>query len=74
MFKVFQAASTAIHARLAAIHRDERGQTATEYTGVIVVAVAVVLGLALVVMLGVLNGVATSVADELTLFAEDVLG
>lgn len=43
------------------LHESERGQTATEYVAVLVVAV----GLAIAVLWGVLSGVLTSVISDI---------
>ena len=57
---------------LVAFNSDERGQTATEYVAILVVAVAIVLGVLWSVLSGALEGVIETLGTELTAFTNSV--
>ena len=57
---------------LAELNKDERGQTATEYVAILVVAVALAIGIVYGVLSGVLEDVINTIGDELTAFTNSV--
>jgi len=54
------------------LHRSERGQTATEYVAVLVVAVGLAIGVLWVVLSGVLTSVIGDIGDNLQSFSDSV--
>ena len=55
------------------LHRNERGQTATEYVAVLVVAVGLAIGVLWLLLSGVLTTVITNIGDNLESFSDSIL-
>jgi Flp pilus assembly pilin Flp len=57
---------------LSRLHRSERGQTATEYVAVLVVAVGLAIGVLWLVLSEVLGDVISDVGSNLSSFSDSV--
>jgi len=72
VFKSIQNKALELYASLLSYNKDERGQTATEYTAVLVVAVGLAIGVLWLVLSGVLSDIISTIGTELSEFTDSV--
>ena len=73
MFKALQfKALAAVSSFVNRIHEEERGQTATEYVAVLVVAVGLAIGVLWLVLSSVLGNVIGDIGSNLQSFADSI--